>query len=241
MIETADIIKYLPYLRRYARALFGEQTRGDDSVKRCLQIYVLSTDKFRTDDGVKVGLFKLFHDNLGEQLGDTGKDQMGRQALLLSAMEEFSHNEVSVILGLDKHDVNDLITSALYAIERCEKRKVLIIEDEPIISMDLESIVTDLGHEIIGVAATHQEALELASEQQPGMILADIKLLDGSSGIDAVKDILKDFQIPVIFITAYPERLLSGERPEPTYLITKPYLGDTIKAVIGQVLYFSGG
>ena len=88
------------------------------------------------------------------------------------------------------------------------------------------------------IAATRDEAVKQARAQKPGLVLADIRLADGSSGIDAVSEILKGFDIPVIFITAYPERLLTGERPEPTYLITKPFLSTTVKATVGQALFF---
>ena len=57
-------------------------------------------------------------------------------------------------------------------------------------------------------------------------------------GIDAVKDILAEFSVPVIFITAFPERLLTGTRPEPTFLITKPFQRATVKAAISQALFF---
>jgi CheY-like chemotaxis protein len=70
-------------------------------------------------------------------------------------------------------------------------------------------------------------------------VLADIQLADGSSGIDAVKDILARLDVPVIFITAFPERLLTGERPEPTFLITKPFQRSTVKAAISQALFFN--
>jgi hypothetical protein len=53
-----------------------------------------------------------------------------------------------------------------------------------------------------------------------------------------VKDILQRYDVPVIFITAFPERLLTGERPEPTFLITKPFQPETVKAAIGQALFF---
>ena len=80
--------------------------------------------------------------------------------------------------------------------------------------------------------------MEAVARHRPGLVLADIQLADGSSGIDAVKDILGRFDVPVIFITAFPERLLTGERPEPTFLITKPFQPETVKAAIGQALFF---
>jgi CheY-like chemotaxis protein len=115
----------------------------------------------------------------------------------------------------------------------------MIIEDEPIIAMDLETIVRDLGHHVVGVAVTRDEAVAMALDKRPGLVLADIQLADDSSGIDAVKDILAQFSVPVIFITAFPERLLTGERPEPTFLITKPFQRSTVKAAISQALFMN--
>ena len=130
------------------------------------------------------------------------------------------------------------MAEALREIEQQTHARVLIIEDEPMIAMDIETIVRDLGHEVTGVAVTRDEAVALAMEDRPGLVLADIQLADDSSGIDAVKDILAEFEVPVIFITAFPERLLTGERPEPTFLITKPFQRSTVKAAISQALFF---
>jgi CheY-like chemotaxis protein len=118
---------------------------------------------------------------------------------------------------------------------------VVIIEDEPLIAMDIEQMVEGLGHRVVGIARTHKEAVALYHKTQPRMILADIQLADGSSGIDAVNDILHTHPIPVIFITAFPERLLTGERPEPTFLVTKPFNPDMVKALISQALFFDEG
>jgi CheY-like chemotaxis protein len=104
--------------------------------------------------------------------------------------------------------------------------------------MDLESIVEGLGHRVIGTARTHADAVSAAVQRKPGLVLADIQLADGSSGLDAVNEMLGTFAVPVIFITAYPDRLLTGERPEPAFLITKPYQPDTVKAIVSQALFF---
>jgi CheY-like chemotaxis protein len=135
-------------------------------------------------------------------------------------------------------EVESFVAEAIAEIERQTHADVLIIEDEPIIAMDLETIVRDLSHNVTGVAVTRDEAVAQAHAHRPGLVLADIQLADDSSGIDAVKDILSEFQVPVIFITAFPERLLTGERPEPTFLITKPFQRSTVKAAISQALFF---
>ena len=118
------------------------------------------------------------------------------------------------------------------------RTEVLIIEDEPIIAMDLEAMVNDLGHSVLRIARTRQEAVSAIAAHRPGLVLADIQLADGSSGLDAVNEILAVCDVPVIFITAYPERLLTGDRPEPTFLITKPFRTETVKAIISQALFF---
>jgi CheY-like chemotaxis protein len=164
---------------------------------------------------------------------------INRQALLLTAMEGFSNRETAQVLQVDESEVSSLIDAALKEIDNQIATTVLIIEDEPIISMDLEQIVNDLGHDVMATVVTRDEAVNAIATKKPGLVLADIQLADGSSGIDAVKDIFSRFSVPVIFITAYPERLLTGERPEPTFLITKPFLQSTVKAAIGQALFFS--
>jgi CheY-like chemotaxis protein len=135
-------------------------------------------------------------------------------------------------------DVERAILDAQKTIDSQLASKVLIIEDEPIIALDLENLVTELGHRVVAVAATKDDAVAKAKSERPGLVLADINLGEGGSGIDAVSEILASFDIPVIFITAYPEKLLTGERPEPTYLIAKPFLPETVQATVGQALFF---
>jgi CheY-like chemotaxis protein len=158
--------------------------------------------------------------------------------LLLTAMEGFTPEDTGYLIGAEPDEVESLVAEALAEIERQTRAEVLIIEDEPIIAMDIETIVRDLGHTVTGVAVTRDEAVAQAMARRPGLVLADIQLADDSSGIDAVKDILGEFSVPVIFITAFPERLLTGERPEPTFLITKPFQRSTVKAAIAQALFF---
>jgi CheY-like chemotaxis protein len=161
---------------------------------------------------------------------------MRRQALLLTAMEDFSNNEAAIILGLTPEDVARMVKEALYDLVAQVPVSVLIIEDEPVISMDLQNIVEEMGHHVCGTATTRREAVAAAQATKPGLVLADIQLADNSSGIDAVNEILTQITAPVIFITAYPERLLTGERPEPTFLVSKPFMTDTVKATIAQAL-----
>src|SRR5690606_36311365 len=141
-------------------------------------------------------------------------------------------------MEIEEEQLDELVEAAGAEIAAQVATDVLIIEDEPVIAMDLEEIVSSLKHRPIGVARTHGEAIELVHRKTPGLILADIQLADGSSGIDAVNELLHSLKVPVIFITAYPERLLTGQRPEPTFLLTTPFQPAMLKALISQALFF---
>lgn len=252
-----QLYPHLPFLRRYARALTGSQTHGDAYVRATLEAIVAAPDEFPTDVNVRLGLYRTFGiiwasahlEDDTALAGDEDVQQaiararlarmtpLPRQALLLTSMEGFSSHEAGQIMGIDASDVDALVNEAMQEIDRQTRADVLIIEDEPIIAMDIETIVRDMGHNITGIAVTRDEAVQMALSHRPGLVLADIQLADDSSGIDAVKDILAEFSVPVIFITAFPERLLTGERPEPTFLITKPFQRQTVKAAISQALF----
>jgi DNA-directed RNA polymerase specialized sigma24 family protein/CheY-like chemotaxis protein len=248
-----ELAPHLPFLRRYARALTGSQAHGDAFVRATLEAIVAKPDEFPRDVDPRLGLYKTFHAiwstaNI-EEGEEPSKSPVGaegiaharlsritplsRQALLLTALEGFSSEDTAYLIGASPQDVDSLVAEALEEIERQTLADVLIIEDEPIIAMDIETIVRDLGHNVTGVAVTRDEAVAQARQSPPGLVLAD-----DSSGIDAVKDILAEFSVPVIFITAFPERLLTGTRPEPTFLITKPFQRSTVKAAIAQALFF---
>ena len=259
MSLATEIAPHLPYLRRYARALTGSQGHGDAFVRAALQAIVDAPESFPRDVDPRLGLYRTFHaiwssanvEVKDEQEGTAGNFEkiaqsrlaaitpLSRQALLLTAMEGFTNEDTGYLIDASPKDVTSLVNEALAEIERQTATRVLIIEDEPIIAMDIEGIVRDLGHDVTGVAVTRDEAVAMATADRPGLVLADIQLADDSSGIDAVKDILGEFSVPVIFITAFPERLLTGERPEPTFLITKPFQRSTVKAAISQALFFN--
>lgn len=255
MPTSKAIAPHLPYLRRFARALAGTQAAGDAYVAATLEVLIEDPSLFDTSLDPRVALYRTFvglWNSLDINLkpeGLTGNvtaidrklesiTPLPRQAFLLCAVEGFSPAEAAQILNVDVAKLDELIADAGREIAAQVATDVLIIEDEPMIAMDLESIVEGLGHRVTGVARTHGEALKAVGKHKPGLVLADIQLADGSSGLDAVNEMLGSIAVPVIFITAYPDRLLTGERPEPAFLITKPYQPDTVKAIVSQALFF---
>lgn len=254
---SSSVAPHLPLLRRFARALTGSQRSGDEYAIAALEAILADTGIFDSSLGNKVALFHVFHaiwSSTGARIEGPGdsedslaataqrrlRDLMPdtRVAFLLRSLENFATPDIAAIMRISEAEAEDLIRIGTEEIRRQISGRVLIIEDEPIIAMDLEAIVADLGHEVVGIADTRDSAVAIAHQHRPNLILADIQLADGSSGIDAVGDILSSFTVPVVFITAYPERLLTGKRPEPTYLITKPFTREQVTAAIGQALFF---
>jgi CheY-like chemotaxis protein len=244
-IKTALVVE-LPYLRRYARAMTGSQQLGDAAVREVLEALLEEPSELDVDQPVRLELYRIFHRLwdpetvavLASSTPTSSLNASARQALLLTAVEGFSIAETATILGSSPPDVIDDLERAREAISNLLLSNVMIIEDEAIIAMHIKAIVTEIGHSVVGIARTHSEAVAMAKATSPELVLADISLADGSSGIDAVKDILEDIDVPVIFVTAFPERLLTGERPEPTYLITKPFEPAVLVATIAQALMF---
>lgn len=256
MSLSTRIAPHLPYLRRFSRAVTGSQSAGDAYVAAILEALIADISVFPDCSSDKIALYRLYSgifdrtslpipDNSSELAWEkraAGNLAMltprSRQAFLLVSVEGFNEKEAAEILDEHESGFSALLLEASEQISRHVATRIMIIEDEPLIAMDIEQMVEALGHEVVGIARTHSEALALYNAEKPAMVLADIQLADGSSGIDAVNDILKQDTIPVIFITAFPERLLTGERSEPTFLVTKPFNPDMVKALISQALFF---
>lgn len=256
-----EIARYLPFLRRYARALTGSQERGDRYVRACLETLIEEPERIGADADARLQLYSVFHDvwtvvqsvvpedERPQEANLTGGDRLNqglaalpaleRQVLLLISLEGFSYEETAQILGLEREEVRTLLHAAQEEIQRQTAASVLIIEDEQLIAMDLARIVEEMGHRLCGTAARQQEAVELAERMRPGLVLADIQLQNGDSGIQAVREILRRIDAPVIFVTGFPERLLTGEALEPAFVITKPFNSQTLKTAIAQALSLS--
>ncbi|MCA3573187.1 MAG: response regulator [Aestuariivirga sp.] len=256
MTLSATVAPHLPYLRRFARALTGSQASGDTYVAAMLESLIADPDILKSATNPKIELYRTLSRLWGSiALNGPGESAQpgweatvqgrlanipgpARQVFLLSAVEGFERHAIAEIMQRSEQEVETLFEDANRQISEMIASDILIIEDEPLIALDIEDTITSLGHRSVGIARTRKEAVRLAREKHPQLVLSDIQLADGSSGIDAVNDILGSFDVPVIFITAFPERLLTGERPEPAFLITKPFSPDMVKALIAQALFF---
>jgi CheY-like chemotaxis protein/DNA-directed RNA polymerase specialized sigma24 family protein len=254
MTDVNNIVRLLPFVRRYARALTGSQTRGDNYVRLCLETILAEPGRMQGQNP-RLQLFKAFHDAwraVDTKIGSSPRSRLEpdaragsglaalppieRQVLLLTFLEEFSIEDTASIVGITLDEARVLLDRARHDVQLVSSVPILIIEDEPMIAMELARIVRELGHRVCGTAARQSDAIDLASRTHPALILADIQLKGEDSGITAVQEILKKFEVPVIFVTGFPERLLTGEMLEPAFVIPKPFSPDMLKASIGQAL-----
>lgn len=254
----------LPFLRRHARALTGSQAVGDRLAADTLEAILVDPGRLTSRPITGRGaLFAVFYEiweatPLDRRLSAGAPDashhgpraramaHLARltprscEAMLLHTVEDFTLDEVARILGISPPEASHLVDVARREMHAAIKGRILIIEDESVIAMDLEEIVERMGHRVTGVATTADEAVRLCAANRPDLVLADIRLADGSNGIDAVNRILVDFaDMPVIFITAYPERLLTGQRHEPAFMIAKPYSPSQVMSAVSQAMFFS--
>lgn len=251
-VGSREIAAALPYLRRYARALTGNQGIGDQYVRIMLEMIVEDPSHLPDESNVARELFRLFHrvwdranpNTLYREPDQSSMDSTlrelpprQRQVLLLVALEGYSFPDVAHVMGIGEEEARELFNDVQRDIEGQTPSPIMIIEDEKIIALDIASIVEEMGHSVVGIAERERDAVSLAQRTKPHLILADIQLKDGDNGIAAVQRILLDHDAPVIFITAYPEQLLTGEAPEPAFVIAKPFAPETVKAAISQALY----
>ena len=253
MSVSKRILANLPALRRFARALFGSQATGDAQVERVLHVLLDHPERINDTMDLRVILYRHLLKFAAGEVAENGSTQrldrlvqrrladlapQHRVAFLLRSLEGLPPQTIAEIMDCSLQTVEELLVRGADEITERLVTDVLIIEDEPFIALDLETLVSEMGHRVIDVARTHREALDIMSKSKPGLILSDIRLADGSSGLEAVNELLQQASVPVIFITAYPERFLTGDKPEPAFLVTKPYLPETVTALINQALFF---
>jgi DNA-directed RNA polymerase specialized sigma24 family protein len=242
----------LPYVRRFARALVGRQDEGDALVRRGLERLV-SGEEPAGDTSARLALLRALHrcwfgrtepvldgHAVERPSSDTrlqALQPLQREVVLLIRLEGLSVDEVAVVIGCERAIVEKLLENGEAALQSQMRAEILIIEDEPTIAMDLAAIADRMQHRVVGIARTASEAEAMAHELRPHLVLADVRLADGSSGIDAINAIVRDLQVPAIFVTAFPQELLTGEVPEPAFLITKPFVANTVEVTISQALF----
>jgi CheY-like chemotaxis protein len=205
----------------------GNQASGDSYVAATLEAVVKEPNLLALVEHPRIALYQVFSRIWNSLQVNGGAEPalnlvpaerhlgqitaMPRQAFLLVSVEGFSEEDAAAILDVDQQTLQDLVDESGRELAVQIATDVLIIEGEMVIALDLEQLVENLGHRTIGIARTRAEAIELSRVRRPGLILADIQLADGSSGLEAVNDLLNSFEVVtfgVIVVTLVGQGLL---------------------------------
>lgn len=255
-LNILEVKKIIPFMRRYARATMGSTEAGDQIAEHALIAVFRHENGKETHSNPRLALFRAMQDMRAKQIRDQAPDQaaarrhvdeslaalpqVSRDAYLLRAFEQFSDREIAKILGRQTSEIGPLIVAARHSLSNMITRKILIIEDELCVAQEISDIVTGMGHCVIGNAPTKEDAVEIAECEEPDLIMSDIQLARSGSGIQAVNAILKLHPLtPVVYVTGFPERLLTGKGPEPAFLVTKPYTSDQVRTAVSQAMFFA--
>ncbi|CAA9258662.1 MAG: DNA-directed RNA polymerase specialized sigma subunit, sigma24-like, partial [uncultured Acetobacteraceae bacterium] len=237
------LVRALPYARLYGRALLGSQEQGDVVVAAALRSALADLKPGLSDAGARAALYLAISDDVrrassdGRQpASDAGMSLLQRMLLLLTALEEQPLAAAAAACRLEIEVAERELRAARDGLRANAAARVLIIEDEPIIALDIQDLVERCGHSVVGIAATESEAVQIARAERPSLVLADINLGAGGDGATAVARILRDVTAPVIFVTAFPERLLTGDAVEPAFVITKPFDPTTLAVATYQAV-----
>lgn len=252
--RAESLLPLVPYLRRYASMLTGSRELGDQQLALCLELVVAEPERLRGDD-LLVELFQAFHvvssaiDSIDHQWASlTGgyrerlKSALGllplaqRRALLLVVVEDFTVEQAAQILGLKGDAVRQELSQARAALEQLIGHSVLIIEDEPLIARHLKDMMAGMGFSSSRLVSSMDMALDALQSEEPDLVLADLQLAGEGDGLQAARDILRKRQVPIVFVTGYPERLSTLDGEAPAFVVAKPFTKSRLASVVDEAM-----
>lgn len=247
------LTKEINLLRQYLRALTNDQLLGDEITRAALAELDLEPFEALPDAARLPLLFRSVYDiwNSAHDRGQSAavfssrailqsvspEEDMSRQILLMVDVLGFPLAVAAEISDQSAEVTEAFLDAARERVNKPVEGTALIIEDEPLIAEEIADLVTQQGVKVVGKARTKKEAVSLAAQLKPRILLADYDLGAGEeTGLDAVKEITGEQDSVAIFITAYPDDVLTGEDFEPAFVITKPYRDRAVKAALWQAL-----
>lgn len=249
-VYARQLYEHLPHLRRYARALTGRTEDGDDLVTRCVEAAVMAPTRFGVPGSSRAPLYALINALFdGEREGrplQSGNPieralnalpEAERRLYLLCALEELPLPEAARVVGMTVDRAERALSRAREALRDTLKARVLVVEDNAVAAIDLTEMITEMGHEVCGTAATEREALTLVNAERPTLALLDVGLARGDNGIAVAQKLRDLFGLPVIFVTGCSgefDRLgLSPMGP----VIRKPFTPEAVRDAVTHAVF----
>jgi len=250
-----NLIHEFPLIRRYARALTGSQFLGDCYVRQMLEVILAEPRLLGPASDLPMNLYRLFHriecniclpGNYYGAYGDSDERHLRdicplhRQVLLLVSLQGFSITSVAHILQLSVDAVERNLVIGHREMADEGPRRILVIEQVSLPPLNIAAMLAELGHSIVGIVPVREDSFVEPEFIPPELVVADIHLSDRQAGIDAVRDILFEHTVPVVFVSAHPERFLTGSGIEPVFLVDQPFNLGSIDVAISQALFSTG-
>lgn len=265
-VYARELYDHLPFLRRYARALTGSTERGDDLVTRGVEVAVMAPSRFGLDkgEGARLSLYALLHLLFDEDRVTAGQSdgphegqregrpvasphpieralatlpEPLRRLYLLITLEELSLTEAAQVLHLTAAEAAASLKEARERVRTALTQRVLVVEDNPILAMEIGELVADMGHVVCGTAGNEQEALELLEAENPTLALLDVRLADGGSGVEIARQLRRKRSLRTIFVTAFDGDLEELGARHLGQIVRKPFTNEAIRAAISRAVF----
>lgn len=253
MTELYDaVLDVLPRLRRYSRLMTGSREVADDYVQVCLE-RLLQTPRSLRRSTIAFDMFSTFHrvisDNeihldtvvppkaprLEQELLALPVDQ--RRAVQLVNIEGFSHDEAARISGQQPEAFMECLIAGRAQLRRNLSASVFIIEDELLVALDISQLVEEFGHNVCGTASRSGDAIRGIESCRPSLVLADVQLGDSvAAGIDACERFRDQYDLEVIYVTGYPDRVHRALKRDDVLIVPKPVERETLREAMGRAL-----
>lgn len=247
------LLKQVPFLRRYARALTGSPEAGDELVGQALPVALDDPEAFGLGAaGAGRGPLYALLNRLQDAAGPRPQPVAGghpmegalaalpeteRRLFLLVSLEELSFQEAAAVLDVPPEEAHALMADAQEALREALIASIMIVEDDAIIAFDLAETVRGMGHTVCGTAATMESALATARDCRPTLALMDLRLAHGDSGITTAQRLRQSSELPIIFVTAFGDELTRRGLEHLGPVIRKPFTREQIERAITQAVF----
>lgn len=241
------IAEYLPSLRRYSHAVTGSAAVGDAQVAALIETLILGRGPALGDLPLNLGLYRMLTISTASVIDTAPALQSGdfrkcvqalasrqRQALLLTSVEGLTMSDVGRVMDCPEGDVCALISAATRSITQAKAdADILIVGEHPSAADALRRMLNSFGYAVSDVAHSLQDALAIAAERRPRLVVAD---LGGQHAIQRLAAFAKSLEAPLVYISSTPLKTLADDLDNVLH-VGKPIEARDIKATIDRALF----
>ncbi len=160
-----------------------------------------------------------------------------RRVYLLVALEDLPLLDVAQIMHITPTEAMQRLGAARDGVRNTLTQRVLVVEDNPALALEIGSLVIDMGHVLCGTATNEREALELAEAEKPTLALLDVRLADGGNGVEVARALRQQKALRTILVTAFDDDLEALDARHLGQVVRKPFTPEAVKAAISRAVF----